>query len=56
MSKYRKLIVAGVGFIAMVLSDVFGIDVLLGMQDQVVEIIIMVATFVGIERVPNAQA
>lgn len=55
MSKYRKLIVAGVGFIAILLSDVFGIDVLLGVQDQVIEVIIMVATFAGIERVPNEQ-
>lgn len=53
MSKYRKLIVAGVGFGIMVLTDVFDLSAMAGMEDSAVNLIVSGLTAAGVWGVPN---
>jgi hypothetical protein len=52
MSNYRKLIAAVVGIVLMLAQRLFGID-LLGTDSLWIELVIGVATLIGVERLPN---
>jgi len=53
MSKYRKLIVAGVGFGVMIGTDVFGLTALAGIEQDIVNVVVTILTLIGIERATN---
>jgi hypothetical protein len=53
MSKYRKLIVAGVGFGVMVLVDVFGLASFAGQEESIVNLVVSGLTAAGVWAVPN---
>ena len=56
MSKYRKVILAAVGLLLLILNDVFGITALAGMEDTIGAILISVLTAAGVWAVPNTPA
>ena len=60
MSNYRKVIVAVIGLVVMVLQQFFGIgdgDTLLGMPaDKLADIVISVGTAVGVFAVANTPS
>lgn len=48
MDKYRKLIAAVVGIVAMVLNDFFDVSVLLGIEETIINLIIGALTAWGV--------
>lgn len=52
MAKYRKLLVAGIGLLAVILSDVLKIN-LPFTSDQLTDWIIMFLTAIGVWAAPN---
>ncbi len=56
MSKYRKLLLAGIGLVAIALNDVWNISALMGMEDIIGQVIISLLTAFGIWGVENAPA
>ncbi len=56
MSKYNKLLMAGIGLLAIALNDVWGISALIGMEDIIGQVIISFLTAFGIWGVGNAPA
>lgn len=56
MSKYSKLLMAGIGFVAIALNDIWGISALMGMEDIIGQVVISLLTAFGIWGVTNAPA
>ncbi len=54
MGMYSKLLMAGIGFVAILLNDVFGISALVGMEEILGQVIISLLTAFGIWGVTNA--
>jgi len=54
MSKYRKVIVAIVGALVLILSEKAGLEQLVGMEDEIVNAIITLLTAAGVWAVPNS--
>lgn len=48
MNKYRKLVAAVVGLAAMVLQDFFGISILIGIEETLINLIIGALTTWGV--------
>ena len=52
MSNYRKLIAAAVGITLLLVQRIWGLN-LLGSDAMWIDLIIGIATLVGVERLPN---
>ncbi len=53
MSKYRKILMAAIGLLAITLNDVWSISALVGMEDMVGQIVISLLTAFGVWGVEN---
>ncbi len=53
MSKYRKILMAAIGLVAITLNDAFGVSALVGMEEMLGQIIISLLTAWGVWGVAN---
>ncbi len=53
MSKYRKVLMAAIGLVAIALNDVWSISALVGMEDVVGQVVISILTAFGVWGVAN---
>lgn len=53
MGMYSKVLIAGIGFVAILLNDVWGISALVGMEEILGQVIISILTAFGVWGVAN---